>query len=89
MSEAELLIDAGVRIIPIGVKTSVTDEISSIADMQGLQLMEIDSIDNLKTMSDQVLEAVHDGRLYKYILCAVENLKEFQVCREIFKYLQL
>lgn len=60
LSEAELVIDSGVRLIPLAVGLRDRSEIELIAETQGMPLMEIESEASFKAMSDQVLEAVHD-----------------------------
>uniref|UniRef100_A0A0B7ART5 Collagen alpha-3(VI) chain n=2 Tax=Arion vulgaris TaxID=1028688 RepID=A0A0B7ART5_9EUPU len=59
-SEVELTIDAGVRLVPVGVSLRDRTEIQYIAESQGLPLLEIDTNGNFDVMNDQVLEAVHD-----------------------------
>ncbi|CAG5136835.1 unnamed protein product, partial [Candidula unifasciata] len=59
-SEIDLTIDAGVRLVPLGVSPRDRTEIEYIAESQGLRLMEIEENSDFTAMSDQVLEAVHD-----------------------------
>ncbi|KAK7502428.1 hypothetical protein BaRGS_00006381, partial [Batillaria attramentaria] len=60
LSEADLIIDSGVRLIPLAVALRQRAEIELIANAQGIPLMEIESETKLEEMSDQVLEVVFD-----------------------------
>ncbi|XP_076459446.1 LOW QUALITY PROTEIN: uncharacterized protein LOC143292771 [Babylonia areolata] len=61
LSEADLIIDAGIRLIPLAVGLRQRNEIELIAQAQGLPLMEVESEVRLMEMRDQVLEAVMDS----------------------------
>lgn len=63
-SEAELTIDAGVRLVPLGVGLRDRTEIEYIAETQQIPLMEIESEGDFEKMSDEVLKAVHDRKSY-------------------------
>ncbi|XP_041374199.1 uncharacterized protein LOC121387240 [Gigantopelta aegis] len=60
LSEAELMIESGVRIVPLGVDVRDESEIKSIASAQGMGLIQVEDEIALQDMSDKVLESVLD-----------------------------
>ncbi|XP_025106489.1 collagen alpha-3(VI) chain-like isoform X11 [Pomacea canaliculata] len=63
LSEADLIIDAGVRLIPLVVTErdrEDVEQVEQIASAQGMQLLSIESETRLQEMSDQVLQAMFD-----------------------------
>lgn len=66
-SEVELLIDSGVRLIPVAVGLRDRNEVEYIAESQGITLVEVEDENSFPSKSNQVLEAVRDCKLWCHV----------------------
>ncbi|KAL5006010.1 hypothetical protein ScPMuIL_017168 [Solemya velum] len=83
LSEAELAIGAGIRIMPIGVSLREREEVESIALSQGVSTIEIADEPQLLMMSDQVLSPLFD----REDRCAINPCEHGGSCvNEVFRY---
>lgn len=67
MQEAELAIQSGIYIVPVGVSLRERGEVESIALSQGANTIEIDSEDTFLTMRDEVLRPIFDCKYNLFI----------------------
>lgn len=65
MQEAELAINSGIRIVPVGIDLRVKTDIENIANVQGGNTIEINGADGLRNgLADQVLRPVFEDESY-------------------------
>ena len=60
-TEAELTISSGVRVIPIGIHMRMRYEMENIAQLQGIDLIEINDEPGLIENTDVILNPIYEG----------------------------
>ncbi|XP_021375359.1 uncharacterized protein LOC110464458 isoform X7 [Mizuhopecten yessoensis] len=79
MQEAELAINSGIRIVPIGIDLRVKADVENIANVQGGNTIEINGADGLRNgLADQVLRPVFEDMSY----CDTNPCSNGGQCRE-------
>ncbi|XP_033728441.1 uncharacterized protein LOC117317678 isoform X2 [Pecten maximus] len=79
MQEAELAINSGIRIVPIGIDLRVKTDVETIANVQGANTIEINGADGLRNgLADQVLRPVFEDESY----CEANPCSNGGQCRE-------
>lgn len=77
MMEAEMTINSGISIIPIGIQLRHREELENIATSQGVNVEEINDDSDLLGLSDQVLRPVMECML-SFIYCTPTYFHEIK-----------